>query len=162
LKPAPSITTACFSWALVRASLSLPPNATARNIPGLEIAGIQHGYFDKTAGSSENEAVVALINQVKPDILVIGFGMPLQERWLLENWDRLDAKVAIPIGAGFDYLAGVTPRAPRWMTDHGLEWLGRLIIEPRRLWKRYIIGNPLFFYRLVKYQLRLRKQSRKG
>ncbi len=73
----------------------------------------------------------------------------------MENWDRIDAHVALPVGAAIDYLAGVTPRAPRWMTDHGLEWLGRLVFEPRRLWKRYLIGNPLFFYRVLKQRLGL-------
>jgi len=123
--------------------------------PDLRIAGIHHGYFDKTPGSPENEAVIAQINAVKPNILIVGFGMPLQERWLMENWDRIDANVALTGGAVFDYVSGELKRAPRWMTDHGLEWLGRLIIEPRRLWKRYLIGNPLFLWRVLKQRLGL-------
>jgi len=125
--------------------------------PDLRIVGIHHGYFDKTPGSAENEAVIAQINAVKPNILIVGFGMPLQERWLMENWDRIDANVALTGGAVFDYVSGELKRAPRWMTDHGLEWLGRLIIEPRRLWKRYIIGNPLFLWRVLKQRLGLLK-----
>jgi N-acetylglucosaminyldiphosphoundecaprenol N-acetyl-beta-D-mannosaminyltransferase len=81
--------------------------------------------------------------------------MPLQERWLMENWDHIDANVALTGGAVFDYVSGELQRAPRWMTDNGLEWLGRLLIEPRRLWKRYLIGNPLFIWRVLKQRLGL-------
>jgi len=116
----------------------------------LSIAGAHHGYFDKSPDSVENEAVLQAINATRPDILLVGLGMPLQERWLMENWDRIEAKVALPVGALFDYLAGEFPRAPRWMTDHGLEWLGRLIIEPRRLWRRYLLGNPRFLWQVLK------------
>jgi N-acetylglucosaminyldiphosphoundecaprenol N-acetyl-beta-D-mannosaminyltransferase len=123
--------------------------------PDLRIVGTHHGYFDKTQGCAENEAVIEQINTVKPNILIVGFGMPLQERWLMENWDRIDANVALTGGAVFDYVSGELRRAPRWMTENGLEWLGRLIIEPRRLWKRYLIGNPIFLWRVLKQRLRL-------
>ncbi len=123
--------------------------------PALRVAGCQHGYFDKTAGSSENEAVVAEINRLSPDLLLVGFGMPLQERWLADNLQRLNVRVALPVGAAFDYVAGEVRRAPRWMTDHGLEWLGRLVVEPRRLWKRYLLGIPLFFWRVLLQRLGL-------
>jgi N-acetylglucosaminyldiphosphoundecaprenol N-acetyl-beta-D-mannosaminyltransferase len=123
--------------------------------PNLRIVGTHHGYFDKTPGSVENEAVIEQINAVKPNILIVGFGMPLQERWLMENWDRIDANVALTGGAVFDYVSGELQRAPRWMTDNGLEWLGRLLIEPRRLWRRYLIGNPLFLWRVLKQRLGL-------
>jgi N-acetylglucosaminyldiphosphoundecaprenol N-acetyl-beta-D-mannosaminyltransferase len=116
--------------------------------PRLNIAGLHHGFFDKEMTSSENQAVLAMINSVQPDILVVGFGMPTQEKWILENWVNLKVRVALPVGAMFDYMAGEVQRAPRWMTNNGLEWLGRLMIEPGRLWKRYIIGNPLFLWRI--------------
>ena len=125
--------------------------------PDLRIIDVQHGYFDKSPGSKENEAVLQKINASRPNILVIGFGMPLQERWLAENWPRINANIALTGGAVFDYVSGDLSRAPRWMTDHGLEWLGRLLIEPRRLWKRYLVGNPLFLYRIVKQRLGLLK-----
>jgi N-acetylglucosaminyldiphosphoundecaprenol N-acetyl-beta-D-mannosaminyltransferase len=124
-----------------------------QQFPDLSIAGAHHGYFDKSPGSVENEAVLQAINATSPDILLVGLGMPLQERWLMENWDRLEAKVAIPVGALFDYLAGEFPRAPHWMTDHGLEWLGRLIIEPRRLWRRYLLGIPRFLWLVLNQRL---------
>lgn len=115
--------------------------------PNLQIK-THHGYFEKSLASMENQAVISEINHFQPHILILGFGMPMQEKWILENFESLDINIAFPAGALFDYLSGSVKRAPRWMTDNGLEWLGRLVIEPRRLWKRYIIGNPLFFWRI--------------
>lgn len=126
--------------------------------PGLEIAGTHHGYFDKTPGSLENEAVINDINRAKPDILLVGFGMPVQERWLLENWDRLNATLGMPCGAAFEYIAGDLRRGPRWMTQNYLEWLARLIISPRRYWKRYAHDNPLFLYRILKQRFRAQRK----
>jgi N-acetylglucosaminyldiphosphoundecaprenol N-acetyl-beta-D-mannosaminyltransferase len=114
------------------------------------VAGNFHGYFDREHSSLENQAVLKMINQAGPDILVVGFGMPRQERWISENFDDLPVNVIISVGAMFDYVAGSVARAPRWMTDNGLEWLARLVIEPRRLWKRYLIGNPQFAWRIFK------------
>jgi len=109
--------------------------------PQLLIVGTYHGYFDKTHGSQENELIVQAINRLDVDILLVGMGMPVQEKWLKENWPRLNCRVALPIGAAFDYLAGTTRRAPHWLTDHGFEWLGRLLVEPGRLWRRYVVGT---------------------
>jgi N-acetylglucosaminyldiphosphoundecaprenol N-acetyl-beta-D-mannosaminyltransferase len=117
--------------------------------PRLKIVGTRDGYFDKNRGSLENESVVAMINEARPDILAVGFGMPLQERWLAENIPRLNVGVAFTVGATFDYVSGAVRRAPRWTVDHGLEWIGRLAIEPRRLWRRYLLGIPLFAGRLL-------------
>lgn len=122
--------------------------------PRLRIAGTYHGYFDKSPDSAENAAVRARINAVQPDVLLVGFGMPLQELWLRDNWCHLDVNVALSCGALFDYVADRTPRPPEWMRQHGFEWLGRLIIEPRRLWRRYLIGNPLFLWRVLRQRLR--------
>lgn len=119
-----------------------------QQFPKLLIAGTHHGYFQKHG--QENEAIIQQINQIRPHILVLGLGMPTQEQWLLHNWHKLQVNVALTGGAVFDYLSGELVRAPRWMTQNGLEWLGRLIIEPSRLWKRYILGNPLFLWRLWK------------
>jgi len=119
-----------------------------RRFPKIKIVGVRHGYFDKNPESAENAELVAVINQLRPNILIAGMGMPVQERWLMENWERLNVNVFLTGGAVFDYISGKLSRAPRWMTENGLEWLGRLLIEPRRLWKRYILGNPLFLWRV--------------
>ena len=123
--------------------------ALEEKYPRLKIVGVHHGFFNKEPMCSENQEVLAAINSVCPDILVVGFGMPAQEKWILENWNQLQVKVVIPVGAFFDYLAGDVVRAPHWMTDHGLEWFGRLVIEPRRLWRRYLLGNPIFLWRVL-------------
>jgi N-acetylglucosaminyldiphosphoundecaprenol N-acetyl-beta-D-mannosaminyltransferase len=118
--------------------------------PKLRIQG-HHGYFNKTG--DENDRVIDKINAFTPDVLYVGFGMPLQERWILDNIDRIDARVFLPLGACLDFYTGSVYRGPRWMTDRGLEWLTRLVTEPHRLWERYIVGNPLFFYRLLKQRI---------
>ena len=123
--------------------------------PALRIAGTQHGYFDKAPGSADNRRVIDKINAARPDILFVSFGMPLQEQWLMDNWEMLDVRIGLTAGAMLDYIAGFLKRPPRWMTDHGLEWFGRLIIEPRRLWKRYLIGIPVFLWRVLTQRLGL-------
>lgn len=119
------------------------------HFPDLIITGTHHGFFNKNPANEENRRVIAEINAADPDILLVGMGMPLQEKWLMENWDHLNARVALTGGAVFDYISGELKRAPSWMTDHGFEWLGRLIIEPGRLWRRYILGNPVFIWRII-------------
>ncbi|MCL6510930.1 MAG: WecB/TagA/CpsF family glycosyltransferase [Anaerolineae bacterium] len=129
-------------------------NALQQQHAGLKVVGTHHGHFDKRPESRENHDVLTLIEAAQPDILLVGFGMPTQEYWLRDNWDRLPAvRVALTVGALFDYLSGSAQRAPRWMTDHGLEWAGRLVAEPRRLWRRYLIGNPLFLARVLRQRL---------
>jgi N-acetylglucosaminyldiphosphoundecaprenol N-acetyl-beta-D-mannosaminyltransferase len=121
--------------------------------PNLKIVGVHHGYFDRATGALENEAVLRKINAARPDMLLLGFGMPLQERWLMQNWNRIDARIALTGGAAFDYISGELRRGPRFLTDNGFEWLARLLIEPRRLWRRYVVGNPLFLLRVLKQRL---------
>ena len=124
-----------------------------RRFPRLRILGSHHGYFDQTTDSTDNQALVGMINALKPDILVVGLGMPLQEKWLKENWESIEARVALTGGAGFDYVSGGLRRAPAWMRRIGLEWLGRLLIEPSRLWRRYLVGNPKFFWRVIRQRM---------
>ena len=121
--------------------------------PNLRVVGAHHGYFDQDPGSPENEAVLKEINASRPDVLLVGFGMPLQERWLMHNWDRVDARVALTGGAVFDYVSGELKRGPRILTNNGFEWFARFLIEPKRLWRRYVIGNPLFLSRVLKQRL---------
>ncbi len=115
--------------------------------PGLTVHA-HHGHFAKHG--PENKAVVDVINTAQPDILLVGFGMPLQEEWILANREALAAKVIMPLGAFLDFYTGRVPRGPRCLTGNGAEWLTRLCTEPLRLWKRYLLGNPLFLYRILK------------
>ncbi len=121
--------------------------------PGLKIVGVRHGYFDHSAGSAENETVLEEINAARPDVLLVGLGMPLQETWLMHNRHRIEAGVALTGGAVFDYVSGELRRGPRVLTQNGLEWLARLFFEPRRLWRRYLLGNPLFLLRVLGQRL---------
>ena len=122
--------------------------------PALQVVGSHHGYFNKEPGHPENKAVLQIIAERQPDILLVGMGTPVQERWLLDNWSRLGDMVVMTGGAVFDYASGRLRRAPPLLTRHGFEWLGRFLIEPKRLWRRYLIGNPLFFWRLLTSRFR--------
>lgn len=117
-------------------------------VPGLRIAGVHHGYFNHEPDSPETRKVINAINQAQPDILIVGLGMPLQEYWLAQNWSELDVRVGLTGGAVFDYISGNLRRGPVLLNDHGFEWLSRLLVEPDRLWKRYLIGNPIFLWRV--------------
>ncbi|MCI5161167.1 MAG: glycosyltransferase [Candidatus Electrothrix sp. AX5] len=120
--------------------------------PNLKIT-THHGYFDKSYNSDENNKIVKKINASKANILVVGFGMPIQEEWLEENWNDLNVNIGFSAGALFDYVSGELRRGPRWMTDNGLEWLARMLIEPKRLWRRYFIGNTVFLYKVIAERL---------
>lgn len=96
--------------------------------------------------SEENELFIKQMNESGADIFWIGLGAPKQEIWMYENYKKINHGIMIGIGAGFDYLAGNTRHAPEWMKDFALEWLYRLIQEPKRLWKRYLITNTLFLW----------------
>lgn len=106
-----------------------------------------HGYFQKTG--AENERMIDAINEASPDILLVGFGMPEQERWISMNARRLNARVLMTGGSCIDYAAGAKPATPSWMTRARLEWFFRLMNEPGRLFGRYVIGNPLFLIRIL-------------
>jgi N-acetylglucosaminyldiphosphoundecaprenol N-acetyl-beta-D-mannosaminyltransferase len=105
-----------------------------------------HAPGDRSPGSIENEAVLAQINAYQPHILLVGMGMPLQEHWLIDMFDRIDANVLMNVGAIMDYFAGEIPTPPRWMGRVGLEWLYRLGSEPRRLWQRYLVEPWLLLW----------------
>ncbi|SEM93481.1 WecB/TagA/CpsF family glycosyltransferase [Lihuaxuella thermophila] len=119
--------------------------------PGLKIH-THHGYFDITPESVENQSILEQIRRVNPHLLLVGMGMPRQERWILENLNDISANVILPAGACMDYVAGVVPTPPRWMGQVGLEWLYRLFSEPKRLWRRYLI-EPWFILRLFLKEL---------
>jgi N-acetylglucosaminyldiphosphoundecaprenol N-acetyl-beta-D-mannosaminyltransferase len=115
--------------------------------PGLDVVGAHHGFFELE--SPHNDRVIEDINSKQPDIVLVGMGTPKQELWVDRYADRLDVDVLWTVGALFDYIAGRVPRAPRWLADNGLEWIFRLAIEPRRMWKRYLLGNPAFLARVM-------------
>ncbi len=111
--------------------------------PGLRIAGAYSPPF-RPLTPAEDEAVIARINAVRPDIVWVGISTPKQERWMAAHAGRLNAPVLAGVGAAFDFHAGLKKQAPLWMRRSGLEWLFRLGQEPRRLWRRYLVNNSLF------------------
>lgn len=114
-----------------------------RRFPGLKVAGTYSPPF-RPLTPEEDDQIVQMLNEANPDIIWVGLSTPKQERWMAEHRARLTAPVLIGVGAAFDFLTGRKPQAPRWMQRAGLEWLFRLLTEPRRLWRRYLINNPLF------------------
>ncbi len=105
---------------------------------------------------SENENFISIINNSNADVIWIGLGAPKQELWMYENYMHLNKGIMIGIGAGFDYLAGNTEHAPEWMKNFSLEWLYRLLQEPGRLWKRYLVTNSLFLFYIMLEFLRIK------
>lgn len=110
----------------------------AEQVPGFSM-GVHHGYFDARAGSADAEAVLARINRFEPDLLLVGMGMPRQESWTLDHLGRLNAGVTLMAGACMDYVAGTARTPPRWLGPLGLEWAFRLLCDPRRLARRYLV-----------------------
>ena len=98
----------------------------------------------------DNKAIIDAINAANPDLLWIGMTAPKQEKWTYSHWEELDIHCHVgTIGAVFDFFAGTVERAPMWWQRHGLEWLYRLLKEPKRMWRRYIIGNALFLWNIT-------------
>ena len=129
-----------------------------RDYPGVEIGGAQHGYFS----AAEEPAIVSQIQRTRSDILFIAFGTPKKELWVKRYLADMAVPVVHGVGGSFDVLAGLIPRAPRWMQRTGLEWLFRLAQEPRRMWRRYLVTNTQFITLLAREWVRrlpLRKRA---
>jgi N-acetylglucosaminyldiphosphoundecaprenol N-acetyl-beta-D-mannosaminyltransferase len=123
-----------------------------RRFPNLAIVGSHHGFFAKDG--PESDLIVHEINKKHPDLLFVGFGMPIQEFWVARQVATLQCKVVMLVGGCFDFLAGAVRPAPGWIASLGLEWLFRLVQEPRRLWRRYLLGIPAFFARVISARCR--------
>lgn len=128
-------------------------------VPGIRITGTCHGFFQKTG--PENDHVIAAINQAAPDILWVGMGMPLQEKWVYNNYRHLNVKLYMICGSAYRYMAGLRSRAPRWMLDNHMEWIWMLFEEPRRGLRRYLAGNPLFLMQVLIESVKLNVDKRK-
>lgn len=122
----------------------------------LKIAGWHNGYWE----TKEEEKIVAAIKTTKPDILFVAISSPKKEIFLQKYLRKMDVPFVMGVGGAFDIIAGVTKRAPKWMQRCGLEWLFRLYQEPRRLWKRYLIEDPVFLWLVVKELIKIRMLGR--
>lgn len=110
--------------------------------------------FKSEFTAEDNRLMVDLINEVKPDVLFVGMTAPKQEKWAYQNFSKLQVGHVCSIGAVFDFYAGTIKRAPQWMISMGLEWLFRLLKEPKRMWRRSLLGSAEFLYHLISEKLR--------
>ena len=115
-----------------------------KRFPALQVVGMATPWIDLSDSESVSSDLVESINQSGTDILFVGFGAPKQEIWVTRNRKKLTTGIVLAVGGTFDFLAGKNIRAPLWMQRSGLEWLWRLLHEPKRLWRRYLIGNIRF------------------
>lgn len=125
-----------------------------QQFPDLMIAGVKPSQFQQVS-DAEQAAIITAIRASGARLVFVGLGCPRQEVWVYENRDRLGMP-AIAVGAAFDFHAGLTAQAPAWMQKRGLEWLFRLSQEPQRLWRRYLLFNPLYIFYFSLQYLRIR------
>ena len=131
-------------------------NRLQQRFPGLSVAGSYTPIVGSVDELCTQEAAEA-INRTAPDIVWVGISSPKQDLWMNQMRSRLNAPVLIGVGAAFDFHAGLVPQAPGWMQRAGLEWLFRLIQEPRRLWKRYLVDNPWFVWEVLLQKARWKR-----
>lgn len=129
-----------------RPNVERAASALRRLAPLHTVEVISHGFFEP----SDESAILEAIRKLRPDVLLVAMGVPRQEFWIARNLEGQHCTLPIAVGALFDFLAGAVPRAPTAIRKLRLEWLFRLIVEPGRLWRRYIVGNPLFMVRVFR------------
>ena len=130
--------------------LDLIVKRAAVDYPHLKVVTYSPPYKPEFS-DEDNRAIIDAINNANPDLLWIGMTAPKQEKWTYSHWKELNIHCHVgTIGAVFDFFAGTVERAPLWWQEHGLEWLYRLMKEPKRMWRRYIIGNTLFLWNMTK------------
>ena len=133
--------------------LALIKERAAVDYPNVEVVTYSPPYKPEFT-DEENADMVRAINEAKPDLLWIGMTAPKQEKWAYKHWGELDIDCHVgTIGAVFDFYAGTMKRAPLWWQEHSLEWLYRLLKEPKRMWRRYLVGNALFLWNVVKLKV---------
>jgi N-acetylglucosaminyldiphosphoundecaprenol N-acetyl-beta-D-mannosaminyltransferase len=133
-------------------------NKLEEQFQGIQIVGTHSPPF-RPLTEEEDEQIVKMINESQADIVWVGLSTPKQERWMSAHVHRLKAPVLVGVGAAFDFNAGLKKRAPRWMQKSGLEWFHRLLDEPKRLWKRYLVNNPLFIWGVFRQAFGLKRYS---
>lgn len=124
-----------------------------QKFPGLQIAGTYCPPYGFEKDQKENDKIIGLIRAAKPDILFVGLGAPKQEKWIYRFYQVYQAPVSIGIGVTFEYISGMVRRAPVWMQKAGMEWSWRILMEPGRLWKRYLIDDMQFFPLILSQKL---------
>ena len=140
----------CFFMGSSEKVLELIRKRAAVDYPNIKVETYSPPYKPEFS-EEDNKGIIEAINKANPDLLWIGMTAPKQEKWTYTHWKELDIHCHVGnIGAVFDFFAGTVERAPLWWQEHGLEWLYRLLKEPKRMWRRYIIGNTLFLKNVLK------------
>lgn len=140
----------CFFMGSSEKVLELIRKRAAVDYPNIKVETYSPPYKPEFS-EEDNKGIIEAINKANPDLLWIGMTAPKQEKWTYTHWKELDIHCHVGnIGAVFDFFAGTVERAPLWWQEHGLEWLYRLLKEPKRMWRRYIIGNTLFLKNVIK------------
>ena len=140
----------CFFMGSSTKVLELIKRRAAVDYPNIEVVIYSPPYKPEFT-DEDNMAIINAINTANPDLLWIGMTAPKQEKWTYKHWNELNIHCHVgTIGAVFDFFAGTYKRAPLWWQEHSLEWLYRLVKEPRRMWRRYVLGNPLFLWNVFK------------
>jgi N-acetylglucosaminyldiphosphoundecaprenol N-acetyl-beta-D-mannosaminyltransferase len=139
----------CFFFGGSREAVNILPSALRTKYPGLKIVGIlpRDTVFSKEA--------IEIINNSRPDILFIGLGTPHQEEWVAGFFNSIDVPIQIAVGSGIEFISGAKKRAPVSFRKAGLEWLYRIYLEPKRLWKRYVFGIPIFMFKIILLKVKL-------
>lgn len=144
----------CFFMGSSEKVLSLIRKRASVDYPNIVVETYSPPYKPEFS-EEDNKAIVEAINKADPDLLWIGMTAPKQEKWTYSHWNELNIHCHVgTIGAVFDFFAGTVERAPIWWQEHGLEWAYRLVKEPKRMWRRYIIGNTLFLYNILKEKIK--------
>lgn len=143
----------CFFMGSSEKVLSLIRKRASVDYPNIVVETYSPPYKPEFS-EEDNKAIIEAINKADPDLLWIGMTAPKQEKWTYSHWNELNIHCHVgTIGAVFDFFAGTVERAPIWWQEHGLEWAYRLIKEPKRMWRRYIIGNSLFLWNISKEKI---------
>jgi len=143
----------CFLLGATMETLAKIKARLAVDFPGLSVAGVYAPPFSNDFDAEEDRRMLRAIHEARPDVLWVGMSAPKQEKWILRNKGKLDVKFIGAVGAVFDFFAGNVRRSHPWFLEHGLEWLPRLLQEPRRLWKRTFISAPLFLLRVLRQKI---------
>lgn len=143
----------CFFLGSSDATLEMIEKRAKEEFPGLQIFSYSPPYKSEFT-IEESLAMIDAVNAIEPDVLFVGMTAPKQEKWAYEHYELIRAGHICCIGAVFDFYAGTVQRAPEWMITAGLEWFYRLVREPRRMWRRYLVGNFIFVRSIVRSKLR--------
>jgi N-acetylglucosaminyldiphosphoundecaprenol N-acetyl-beta-D-mannosaminyltransferase len=143
----------CFFLGSTEKVLEIIRQRATTEYPNVKISTYSPPY-KPVFSDNDNDSMIEAVNSFSPDVLFVGMTQPKQERWAVQNIEKLNVRHVCSIGAVFDFYAGTVKRAPSWMINLGLEWFYRLVREPKRMWKRYVTGNFKFFMNLIREMIK--------